>query len=107
MKFSFKFMTKMRIRTELFRAEAEARWRGNDLQVEDPDWRPSVSTCSPMTEDEEIRYRRIMAKLHYGKETATPEYEAFLTQEERDHLDAYVIQQRWSEFWALQSRGKE
>jgi hypothetical protein len=40
-----------------------------------------------------------MAMLHYGKKTANPEYEALLTGGEKDYLDGYVVQQRWSQLW--------
>ena len=57
-----------------------------------------------MTEDDMIRYRRILAKLHYGEKDADPQNEALLTQEERDNLDAYLIRKRWGQFWASQRR---
>ena len=61
---------------------------------------------SVMTESEEIRYRRLMAMLHYGEATATPEYEALLTEGEREYLDAYLIQQRWAVLWLERHRAK-
>jgi hypothetical protein len=52
-----------------------------------------------MTQEDEVRYRRILAKLHYGEPTSKREYESLLTDEERGYLDSYVIQQRWSSVW--------
>ena len=40
-----------------------------------------------------------MAMLHYGKKTANPKYEVLLTYGEKDYLDGYVVQQRWSQLW--------
>jgi hypothetical protein len=102
MKFLFQFVAKRRLRKALLQAEADARLHGPCLVADDPDWRPSVSTGTRLSAEEEIRYRRIMAKLHYGEDTANPEYEALLTQDEKNYLDAFIIQDRWAKLRAQQ-----
>ena len=106
MKISFQFMTKKELRENLLRSETEARLRGPDQQAEDPEQRLLATTGASMTAEDEIRYRRIMAMLHYGEETANSEYEALLTEGERDYLDVYVIQQRWAQLWSERNRSK-
>lgn len=95
-----RYFRRRRLAHLLVQAETEARLCDKQSELEEPAKCPSGSLKGTMTEVDMIRYRRIMAKLHYGKDTANPEYEALLTQIERDHLDAYVIQQRWGQFWA-------
>jgi hypothetical protein len=95
----FKFNTKKQFREKLLRSETEARLRGPGQQAEDPEQCLLATTGASMTEGDEIRYRRIMAMLHYGEPTANPEHEAPLAEGERDYLDVYVIQQRWAKLW--------
>jgi len=99
MKISFQFMTKNGLREKLLQSETEARLRGPDQQAEEPEQRQLATTGASMTEEDEIRYRRIMAKLHYGEATANLEYASHLTEGEKDYLDAYVIHQRWAKLW--------
>ena len=95
-----RYFRRRRLAQRLIQAEAEARLRDKQSELEEPAKCPSGSLEGTMTEIDMVRYRRIIAKLHYGEDTANPEYEALLTQGERDYLDAYVIQQRWGLFWA-------
>jgi hypothetical protein len=97
MKIPFPFMTKRKLREELLRAETEARLH-SPIQLTHDLNQPLMAAApgSTMTREDEIRYRRTMAKLHYGETTANPEYEALLTKGEKDYLDAYLIQKRWA-----------
>ncbi len=61
---------------------------------------PSDCTSGIVSDFDEIGYRRIMAKLHYGEPTANPEYESLLTEQERENLDGYLVQSRWADFLA-------
>ena len=99
MSFSSQFVAKKWLREELLRSESEARLRGPDQQADGLEWHHLGATVSSMTEEDEVKYRRIMAKLHYGEETAIPEYEALLTEGEKECLDAHVIQRRWAQLW--------
>jgi hypothetical protein len=83
------FMSKGWLRNQLLHAEADARLHSTGSNVEDPIHGISASFVPQMTEEDEVRYRRVMAKLHYGEETAIPEYEALLTEGEKDYLDGY------------------
>ena len=105
MKLWFQMNKKKKLREMLLQAETEARLRG-PLPVDDPEWLPPSMPGPSMTTEEEIRYGRMMAMLHYGEETANPQYETLLTVGEKDYLDAYVIQQRWVGMWLRQQQEK-
>ena len=103
MRLPFQFLRQRMLREALRQSEVEARLRGpvqhdKDIEIQLPD-----TAGPPLSEEEEIRYRRLLARLHYGKETAIPEYEALLTEGEKEYLDAYAIQQRWSKLWLDQN----
>jgi hypothetical protein len=87
------------LREALLQSEVEARLRGPVQHANNLESQLPAPAESPLSEEEETRYRRLMAKLHYGEETAIPEYEALLTEREKEYLDAYAIQQRWSKLW--------
>jgi hypothetical protein len=92
------------VREGLFQAEIEGRLRGPFTSPEFPHTSTFDITQARMTDIDEFRYRRIMAKLHYGEPTANPEYEALLTPQERNHLDAYLIHSRWADFLTREMR---
>ena len=79
MRLWFQINQKRKVRELLLQAETEARLRG-PVALEDPEWLPPAMAASSMTAEEEIRYGRIMAMLHYGEETANPHYVALLTE---------------------------
>ncbi len=101
---SLRFMTQRRLREGLLQAETEARLRGPDRQSDEPEWQPSVTIGASMSDEDEVKYRRILAMLHYGEESAVPEYEALLTEGEKEYHDGYILQQRWAKVWAPQNR---
>lgn len=82
----------------LFQAEIESRLRVPYTTADLPLQFPSDGTSGIVPDFDEFGYRRIMAKLHYGEPTANPEYEALLTEQEREYLDGYLIQSRWAGF---------
>ena len=105
MRSPFQFMRQRKLRESLLQAEVEARLRGPVQQPDDLESRLFAMAVPPLSEDEEIRYRRLMAMLHYGKKTANPKYEALLTYGEKDYLDGYVVQQRWAQLWLDEHSG--
>ena len=106
MKIPFQFMTKSRVREALLRSETEVRLRGPHPPAVHPVKLQHTSTATSMNEEDELRFRRIMAILHYGEETANTEYEALLAEGEKDYLDGYIVQQRWAQLWIGRNRSK-
>lgn len=104
MRLPFQFLRQRMLREALLQSEVEARLRGPVQQDKDIESQLPDTAESPLSEEEEIRYRRLLARLHYGEETAIPEYEALLTEGEKDYLDAYVVQQRWAQLRLRQNR---
>ena len=92
------------IRESLFQAEIACRLKVPYATGDLPNRIPSDCNPGTVPDIDESGYRRIMAKLHYGEPTANPEYEAMLTDQEREYLDAYLIQSRWAEFLTKEMR---
>lgn len=65
---------------------------------------PEDLSVLPLSEAEELRFRRILAIMHYGEEGEDLAGRKVLTQGEQDGLDAYVIRQRWARFRASQMK---
>lgn len=82
---------KARLREMLLQAEADARLHPRQPPAEAPRWSHQEPSEGWMTMEDEVRYRRILAKLHYGEPTEIPEYEVLLTDREREHLDSYLL----------------
>lgn len=99
MNYISEFMSRIRLRNQLLKAEVDARMHRGGSPDDRLACSPSASTETWMTQEDEVRYRRILAKLHYGEPTNNREYERLLTDDERGYLDSYVIQQRWASVW--------
>jgi len=99
MNYTSEFMSRSRLRNQVLEAEVDARMHRGGSLADQSVCLPSASTETWMTQEDEVRYRRILAMLHYGEPTSNWEYESLLTDEERGYLDAYVIHQRWASIW--------
>jgi len=104
MRLRFQFMRQRKLRESLLHAEVEARLRGPVQEPDEVESQLSAMAKPSLSEEEEIRYRRLMAMLHYGENTANPEHEALLTDGEKEYLDGYLIHQRWAKFWLERNR---
>jgi len=102
MRFSFWFRKRPSVFERLVQAEREGPPQGHLGAGEEGSLLLEEGYKTWMTEADNTRYRRILAKLTYGEDDADPANLALLTALERDHLEAYVIQKRWGRFLAQQ-----